>query len=44
MGQAAKQFEYGGGDASGAKVVEMQGRMQDRSQGRVQGHVQDRGT
>lgn len=40
MGQAARQFDYGNGDAQTPRVVEMRDRVHDRPMGRVQ----DRGT
>ena len=40
MGQAARQFDYGNGDAQAPRVVEMRDRGHDRPLGRVQ----DRGT
>lgn len=40
MGQAARQFDYGNGDAAAPRVVEMRDRVHDRPLGRVQ----DRGT
>ncbi|WP_421837156.1 winged helix DNA-binding protein [Novosphingobium sp.] len=40
MGQAARQFDYGNGDAGAPPVVEMRNRVE----GRLQGRVQDRGT
>ncbi|GEO00974.1 hypothetical protein NSE01_28060 [Novosphingobium sediminis] len=40
MGQAARQFDYGNGDAQSPRVVEMR----DHSHDRTMGRVQDRGT